>query len=120
MVAEPGQGTYPDDILRAILERFPTPDADGLRPDESAWVEGYDLNAAAQEIWGQKAAAAACKVDLSADGVSRSLSQLNTQALKMAAFYGARRRPGTIVLEVEPSGPEELDPEVVDGLPVDV
>jgi hypothetical protein len=110
MVAEPTSTTYNDTVLTAIIENYPTIDALGQSPVywSSAtppvstlnpyWVATYDLNAAAAQIWQEKAAVPAADYDFSVDGGSFDRSQVYEQAMKMARYYGAKRQAGTITL----------------------
>lgn len=69
LIAEPDESTYTDAVLSALL-------------DSSA-----STNAAAGTIWTQKAAAAATFVNVSESGSSRSLGDLQGNALKMAQQF---------------------------------
>jgi hypothetical protein len=71
-VAEPDDSTYTDVMLGAILDA-----------SESA-------NAAAYEIWLQKAAGYADVVDISEGGSQRKNSDLYKNAMTMAALFKAR------------------------------
>lgn len=109
MVAEPGSDNgYSDLVLEEIIERYPTLDADGLSADDEDWAASYDLNAAASEVWGEKAAACAAAFDFNADGASFSRSQAYTQAMRMMRRYGARRAPGTVTLVRVTNDDDEL------------
>lgn len=111
MVAEPNDSNgYTSAVLGEAIERYPLLDADGYDPDHEEWVDTYDLNAAAHEIWTEKASLKIDNIDFSADGSSFKQSQQYEQAMKMARHYGARRSPGSIQVIVEPGAvvPEEL------------
>jgi len=54
------------------------------------WIPTYDLNAAAAEIWDEKAADLQDKFDFQADGGRYDRSQAYQQACKMAAKYRSR------------------------------
>lgn len=71
-IAEPTEATYSDALLDQIY--------DGA---------GGDLEAAASEVWLDKAAKAAILVDVSEGNSSRKNSQVYTNALKQATFFGA-------------------------------
>lgn len=72
LIAEPDDTTYSDVVLSNLLDGSMSP------------------NAAAATIWTQKAAAAATFVNVSESGSSRSLGDLQKNALNMAsAFTGA-------------------------------
>jgi DNA polymerase III delta prime subunit len=71
-IAEPTEANYTDALLDSIY--------DG---------QGGDLEAAASEIWLDKAAKSATLVDISEGNSSRKNSQVYNQALKQATFFGA-------------------------------
>lgn len=71
-IAEPTEANYSDVLLNQIY--------DGA---------GGDLEAAASEIWLDKAAKAATLVDISEGNSSRKNSQVYNNALKQATFFGA-------------------------------
>jgi hypothetical protein len=115
MVAESTTTTYTDDDIAEAIERYPLIDERGLAPyawDTSTtpphqdatdgWIPTYDLNAAAADIWEEKAATIAGFYDFSADGQSFSRSQAVTQAMQQAARYRSRRSPKTITARPEP------------------
>ncbi len=109
MVAEPTTTTYSDVAIQAAIERYPLTDANGVDwwewdyttspPTQSVnddWVPTYDLNAAAEEIWTEKAAAIAARHDFSADGASYSRSQAYAHYTRQASIYRSRRSPRVI------------------------
>ena len=110
-----GDTTYTDTILAAYIERYPLLDAYGSQPYiwdyttypphqdvNTAWVATYDLNAAAADVWSEKAAPFAAKFDVSADGANMSLSQQYQQAQAQARYYRSRRSASTIKQVVAP------------------
>jgi hypothetical protein len=110
-----GDTTYTDAILTTYIETYPVLDAFGLQwyvwdyttypPHQDVnddWVPSYDLNAAAGDVWSEKAGSLAAKFDFSADGANMSLSQQYQQAQQQARYYRARRAAGTIKHQVEP------------------
>jgi len=97
--------------LAAYIERYPLTDARGQESytwdvstvppshvDNTAWVQTYDLHAAAADVWNEKAAALAHLYDFSADGGSYSRSQGVAQAQAQARYHLARRNLNTIRL----------------------
>ena len=68
MIAEPTSTTYSDDDLEDIIEGHSVLDSDGYDPEEDDWTATYDLNAAAAEIWEEKATAYIGLYDFNADG----------------------------------------------------
>jgi hypothetical protein len=77
---------YSDALLGSMLEAYPLPDLPGHFPDESGWIARYDLNAAAADIWDEKAAALAADYDFMADGSIFYRSQAYKQAVKQANY----------------------------------
>jgi hypothetical protein len=108
MVAEPTATTYSDVSLRDYIERKSLMDSDGNDPSEIDWTPTYDLNAAAAEIWQEKAAMIAAHYDVSVDGSTFHRSQALENAQKMARYYAARRSVSMIELQAEPH--ESTDP----------
>ena len=109
MVDEPDDTTYDDDAITDYIERYPLVDERGEKPytwdtstqpptqDENEdWVATYDLNAAAADIWEEKAATMAEDFDFSADGGRYSRSQAYEHYMRMAARYRSRRSARTI------------------------
>lgn len=108
MVAEPSSDNgYTDAVLSETIARYPVADVAGELPvavdgsANSAWTPTYDLNAAAAEVWQEKAAALAAVFDFSADGASYQRSQAAAQAMRMAQWYGSRRAAKGVRLQVE-------------------
>jgi hypothetical protein len=69
LIAEPDETTYSDAALSGILD------------------SASSVNAAAATIWTQKAAAAATLVNVSESGSSRSLGDIQRNALAMAKVF---------------------------------
>ena len=103
MIAEPTSNVYTDDDLESYIESYPVMDANGIDPtyldfsttpptatERDDWIPTYDLNAAAAEIWEEKAAALQDKYDFAADGGSYHRSQAYEQACSMAGKYRSR------------------------------
>lgn len=93
MIAEPTTALYPNEALKNYIESYPVMDANGVDPNTAqneSWIPTYDMNAAAAEIWDEKAAVLQDKYDFSADGGSYHRSQAHEQACKMAAKYRSR------------------------------
>lgn len=90
--------------LAVYIERYPLVDALGRYPTRPNganppaleanpfWTATYDLNAAAADIWDEKASALAENYDR--DGASRS--QAYDHAVKRARYFRARRSPTLI------------------------
>lgn len=77
MTGEATGGDYNDDELSAIIEDYPL-------------TTGYDLNAAAAEVWSYKAALYASEPEsFSADGKSFNFGELMRKAQKMQAHYAS-------------------------------
>ena len=115
MVAEPTAATYTDDLLEDIIELYPTIDELGTMPyyyvqtggvptktDNANWIPTYNLNAAAAQIWDEKAAAIANQYDFKADGGDYSRSQAFKHATEQAKYYRSRRGLSTFKLYKSP------------------
>ncbi len=104
MVAEPTTTTYSDDDIKKFIENYPLVDELGTDPyywdtsgsgaptktTNTTWVSTYDLNAAAANIWEEKAAAVAALYDFNADGGNFSRSQRYDQYMAMARRYWSK------------------------------
>ena len=120
MVAEPTTTTYSDALITTFIERYPHLDEYGeppyykssdVPPEQTAntdWVPTYDLHAAAGDIWEEKAAGVAHRVDFSADGGNYSMSNQYEQYMKQARNHRSRRMPSTTTLH---KWPEEVEPQ---------
>ena len=120
MIAEPDSTTYTDSDLSAAIARHPCVDAHGQAPYiwtaasgalappmpivNPVWVETYDINHTASDLWSEKAANVAHHYDFSADGGSYQRSQMVERAQRMSNYYLARRNPSTIKLAWTPQG----------------
>lgn len=111
MVAEPTTTRgWTDARLQAYIEAYPLPDALGRSPTRPNydtpteleanpyWTATYDLNAAAADVWDEKASSLAENYDR--DGASRT--QAYDNAVKRAKHYRARRSPQLIELTPYP------------------
>jgi hypothetical protein len=130
MTAEPAEATYTDEDLASYIEAHPLMDANGREQYSSygrgsttaptvnaAWIPTYDLNAAAGDIWAEKAAALAANFDHQADGATISLSQPYEHALAQARYWRSRRRPLTARQESHPRRPGDEDRAWIGNLP---
>jgi len=118
MVAESDTATYTDTDLRGYIERYPLVDGLGNEPTEPSetdpvtlvenpdWTATYDLNAAAADVWNEKAAALAGNYDFATQGQSFQRSQAYANYMRQAQCYRARRAIGTIMLQTIPK-PED-------------
>ena len=115
MVNEPDNTTYDDDAITAFIEAYPLMDERAEVPytwdtstepptqdDNDNWVATYDLNAAAADVWAEKAAVVAGDYDFRADGGQFTRSQVYGQFMRQSAYYRARRSPSTITLTMYP------------------
>lgn len=101
MIAEPTTVTYSDADLAALIGRFSLIDLYELEPDDDTWTPTYDLNAAAANIWGRKAAAVAGLYDFTADGGTFHRSQSAAEMRKQARYFAARRAPSSLHVHVD-------------------
>lgn len=119
MTGEPTTATYSDTLLTTFIERYPLMDELGEDPYtwtitsgvptqtvNESWIATYDLNAAAADVWQEKAASLAALYDFSADGGNYSRSQAYQQAEKMTRYYRSRRSTKSIRLV---KSPEEIE-----------
>ena len=126
MTAEPdAEGTYDDDAIAGYIEAHPVRDAQGREPYErlsdgrlsatlnDLWTETYDLNAAAADVWDEKASALTEETDTSVEGASITRSQAYEHARKEARKYRGKQRPSTIRLTMDARPAlAEVDPRV--------
>lgn len=103
MIAESDDTTYSDDDLATYIESWPLADSDGNEPDDDDWTATYDLNAAASELWAEKAATVAMDYDFAADGGNYSRSQVHAQYTKQSRYYAARKAIGSVKIYVDPA-----------------
>jgi hypothetical protein len=101
MIAEPTAATYSDADLAALIARCPLIDEYENEPDDTTWAPTYDLNAAAANLWGKKAAAFAGLYDFTADGGTFHRSQAAQEMRKQARYYSARRAPSSLRVHVD-------------------
>ena len=115
MVDESTEDTYDDDLIDAIIEMYPLLDVLGTDPQDvdyttspptisesDDWIPTYCLNAAAAQIWEEKAGAVADEYDFKADGGSFTRSQKEEQYMTKSRFHLSRRSAKTIKSFVEP------------------
>ena len=108
MIAEPTAVTYTDDDLVEIIEKHKLTDNAGYDPTlpdgtaNTAWTETYDLHAAAAQIWEEKGATNANKMDFSVEGGNFKANQLYENCMKMARYHAARRAIKAIRIEPQP------------------
>ncbi len=84
MTNELTETTYTDELMALYLEAWPLIDSSGRNFENDSWTEGYDLHAAAADIWDEKAATLFDKHDFNADGASYSSNQMHANAVKQA------------------------------------
>jgi hypothetical protein len=101
LIAEPTTTTYSDALLIDAIMLYPHMDEYGeTQYDDDGyinadWTPTYDLNAAAADVWNEKASAVAHRVDFSADGGKYSMSNQFEQYMKQARYFRSRRMPST-------------------------
>jgi hypothetical protein len=96
---------YTNALMTSYIDRYPRIDEEGEEPFTLSgdtpprhivnpdWMPTYDMNAAAADIWVEKATATVGQYDFNADGGSYSRSQQYDQYMKQARFYRARSMP---------------------------
>jgi hypothetical protein len=115
MINEPTATNYSDDVLEEYIEEWSCEDSFGIAPwtidystipptytDNADWFPTYDLNAAAAEIWEEKAAAIQDEFDFAADGGNYTRSQKYEQAIKQASRYKSRSKPKNLLMSKFP------------------
>lgn len=126
MVNESTTSTYTDYDIATYIETYPVLDERGEVPytwdtstspptqeDNDDWIPTYDLNAAAADIWGEKAAVVAQDFHFSADGGSYSREQVVEQYQARERFYRSRRKIRTIKAVMSPLPHDSEDPDWV-------
>lgn len=104
---------YTDPVLKRFIEAHPQMDELGQAATyfdgytvkvNPGWIPTYDLNAAAADIWEEKASKyAEGHYDFSADGSTFNRSQVVNQCKQQARTYRSQRGPKTIGLIAWPS-----------------
>lgn len=118
MVNEPLTVPYTIALLTTYIETYPIPDGLGYFPsDGSSWTPTYDLNAAAADIWDEKAGIEATKFDFNADGGSYTRSQVYQQMMSRARYYRSRRAPTTATMRKHPREADSTDYPWIGNLP---
>ena len=83
--------TYTAAVLAEYVERYPVDDEDGRDPEDAEWEETYDLNAAAGDVWEEKASAIADLYNFTADGGTFNRSEAFEHARRQASHFRSRR-----------------------------
>lgn len=79
--------TVSDGRIQDAIELYPLVDADDNKPADTDWTATYDLNRAAADLWGERAAEHTCAVDNTIDGQRYADSQKFAHAMRMANYY---------------------------------
>lgn len=119
MVAEPTDANgYTDTLLTVFITTYKLLDENGQYPYtwssatppaqvvNTAWVETYDLHAAAADVWEEKAAAWAAKYTFGADGGTYQVSNVFEQMMKQCRNHRARRAAKTMTAIKWPDEPD--------------
>lgn len=129
MVNEPTTATYTDAILNAIAGKYPMVDIFGeqsvyytgsnppVATANDEWFPTYDLNAAAADVWDEKASAVSVNYDFTADGGDYKRSQQFEMYSKMARTYRSRRSLKTVKAVKSPEEPYADRPDYIGNLP---
>lgn len=97
MAAESAAGSgYTDAMLATFIESHTLLDEDGRSPEDTLWTATYDLNAAAADVWEEKAGGQVDNFDFHADGGVYSRSQVYEMYMKQARYFRSRRSAKTI------------------------
>lgn len=113
MINEPTANDFSDSYIEDVITQYVMVDELGTAPyyytetgstptqtTNTEWIPTYDLNAAAADLWTEKAGKLADRFDFTADGASFHRSQAYEQAMKQARFYSSRRKPKTMTMHV--------------------
>jgi hypothetical protein len=130
MVKEPTEATYDDETMAEYIERYPHMDERGEEPytfDTSTspptqdanddWIPTYDLNAAAADIWEEKAANISDEFDFQADGGKYTRSQVYEQYMANARRFSSKRAPKTMTLKKHPEEIRATEQNWIGNLP---
>lgn len=95
---------YTAEVVATYIERYPLLDALGEVPytwdtstspptqeDNDDWIPTYDLNAAAADVWGEKAGGKVDDFTFNADGASYNLSDVIKHYQERERYYRSRR-----------------------------
>lgn len=119
MIAEPTNALFSDAQLATHINKRAIPDewgrpptlgriADGTLRTNPDWVQTYDLNGVASELWAVKAGKVAAAYSFTADGASHQRSDLYAHALQQARYYRSLRAVGMVhVLPMNHAASEE-------------
>lgn len=121
--------TYTAEVLERTLERYPLVDKFGNSPTINGsgtnpmteepnpkWMATYDVNAAAAQIWGEKAALYASEYDFKDNDQQFNRSQKHEHALKMQRYYRSRSAPRSITVYGQAYNPN-VEPVWIGNLP---
>jgi hypothetical protein len=111
MVSEPATTTYSDAAIQTIIEAHALVDSEGYSPDQANWTATYDLNAAAADIWEEKAGGVFDHFDFTADGGHFTRSQKYEHAMKQARYYRSKRNYAAVELETVPKPDDDITDE---------
>lgn len=89
-----------DAQVESLLDLHLVMDPTGLKPADTGYVPTWDLNAAAAEGWGWKAATVAGDFTFSADGASYSKADVLAHCAEREAFYAGKVR-GSMALGLQ-------------------
>ena len=111
MTNEVDDSAYSDTAIKTFIEKYPLIDGlgndvylgpadDGYEYDELVvnpdWIATYDLNAAAADVWAEKAAKLAGNFDFSAGGQTFNRSQAYNMFMQQSRYYRSRRATTTV------------------------
>jgi len=96
MTAESGDTSpYSDADMATYIETYPLMDSSGYDPDDSEWTPTYDLNAAAADIWEEKAA------NFVANGAVYETDSAHAMAMRQCRYFRAKRTIKGVQMKVE-------------------
>lgn len=108
--------TWTNELVGTYIEKYSLLDERGEVPytwdtstspptedENDDWIPTYDLNAAAADIWGERAATVADDFTFSADGGSYSLSDVIKHYQERERYYRSRRVKRSTKLHMSPA-----------------
>lgn len=95
MINEPTESLYNNETLVTYIETYPVIDSEGRVSTDEGWTAAYDLNAAAADLWEEKASLVQTYYNFSADGGKYDQDKLFETAMDKSRYHAARRKPSS-------------------------
>ena len=88
-------------FLASYIERYPLNDATGKAPGDDGWSPTYDLNAAAADLWAEKASTVAYEFDFSWQGGSYARTGKMEHAQRQERYFRSRSQAKAVKVKNE-------------------